>query len=132
VAVDRLPQCTRGKLYLRGGTGGFKTGDNVEVDFDGTPRRITECTSDAIAISPPLDRKPLKCSLVANWGDNDDLRLDLRLKPDSPGARLGKDGGTVGSTLDVPAFRRGDFDGDGRRDLPSYPEDWGDGAREPR
>lgn len=117
----RLDECTRGRWYLRDGVDGFRVGDRVEVNFDGVPRRVTAIDGRAITVEPPLAEAPIKGWLVADWGENADFRLDLRLAADSPGAKLGEGGGPVGSRIDIQAFQRGDFDGDGRRDVPELP-----------
>ena len=123
----RLDECTRAKWHLRDGAAGFRVGDHVEVNFDGVRRRVTGIDGGAITVEPPLAEAPIQCWLVANWGENPDFRLDLRLAPDSPGAKLAEDGGPVGSRLEIRAFLRGDFDGDGRRDVPAMvPELAGD------
>jgi hypothetical protein len=121
----RLDKCTRQRLFVRDGVAGFKVGDAVELDFDGRARRIVEIDTneDAIVIDPPLDRKPLKGSLVADWADRTKLQLDLRLRPGSPGAKLAADGGPVGSRLAIAAYQAGDFNSDGQRDPPPLP-DW--------
>lgn len=58
---------------------------------------------------------------MSNWGDNSDFRLDLRLLPDGPGARLSEAGGPIGSQIDIQAYLAGDFNGDGNRDIPEIP-----------
>ncbi len=120
----RLAQCTRSRLYLRGGTKGFNAGEYVEINFDGRVRRITACERGAITIDPPLPARPIKPWLVANWAANDDFALDLRLK-----SAVGRKADAPGSNISIPDFRRGDFDGDGKRDTPAYPDDWGRDAR---
>ncbi|HUT09685.1 MAG TPA: right-handed parallel beta-helix repeat-containing protein [Thermoguttaceae bacterium] len=120
----RLDRCTKETWYLRGGAQGFEAGDFVEVNFDGVRRRITRLDEATITVAPPLEEKPVKGWLVANWGENSDFRLDLRLKGDSPGANLSAEGGPVGSKIDVQAYLRGDFDGDGQRDLPLLPPEF--------
>jgi len=117
----RLTECTRARLYLRQGGGPVAVGDTVELDFDGVPRRVTAADGDAVTVDPPLPARPTKGCLVANWGTRTDLRLDLRLAPGSPGTTLAADGGPAGSTIDIAAYQRGDFDGDGKRDLPPWP-----------
>jgi len=114
----QLHRSDRETLYLRGGTEGFAKGDHIELNFDGIDHRIKAVTDEAITITPPLPEKPIKSWLVANWRANTDFRLDLRLRKDSAGAKLTEDGGPAGSSIDIQAFRLGDFDGDGRRDLP--------------
>jgi hypothetical protein len=120
----RLNQCTRARLYLRDGNGGrFAAGDVVEINFDGVPRQVVTVDAASITVEPPLDEIPPKPYVVANWKTNRSLRLDLRVGKDSPAHMLGPEEQPVGSTLDIPAIRRGDFDGDGERDVPSYPAD---------
>jgi len=117
----RLNECTKETWYVRGGAEGFRAGDYIEVNFDGVRRRITRVGEAAITVEPGLAEKPVKGWLVANWGDNPDFRLDLRLAPDSPGAKLSETGGPIGSQIDIQAYLAGDFDGDGRRDVPELP-----------
>ena len=119
----RLLEFTTERIHLRGGTASYAVGDIVELDFDGIARRVTQVGADHIEIAPGLDALPVKAGVVANWKDNDDLTLHLRLAEGSPGARLSADGGPVGSRIDIQAYRRGDFDGDGARDLPVAPRD---------
>lgn len=126
--ADRLHECTRQELFLRGGVDGrYRPGDVVDINFAGVPHRITAVTKASIRLDPPLKRIPLTSSTVANWGPGGHSRLDLRPQPDSPLTNGGPEGGRIGSTLDIQAFRRADFDGDGTRDVPSYPPhlaDW--------
>ena len=119
-AVDgrRLTDCSRATLYLRGGVGSIRLGDIVEINFDGVPRKVIDRSREAISISPALRTKPITPGLVCHWGQNGNLSLDLRLAADSPGAKLSASGGPVGSTIDIAAYQRGDFDADGERDLP--------------
>jgi hypothetical protein len=117
----RLPDCSREKLYLRKGIETIRLGDFVEVNFDGVLRRIVDRNREAITISPALPAKPLTPNLICCWGRNDNLSLDLRLKASSPGAKLSTSGGPIGSTIDIAAYQRGDFDADGKRDLPDLP-----------
>ncbi len=132
-----LLQCTRESWVLRDRSAQVRPGDMVEVNFDGRARRVTAVeqlssgrgTVQRITVAPPLAEKPMKGWLVAVWGPDrtaalqKGLVLDLRLADDSPGARLSSTGGPVGSTIDIPAYQQGDFDGDGRRDLPERPPD---------
>lgn len=117
----RLLEFTKDKVFLRGGTGTYEVGDIVELNFDGVVRRVREVGEDYIVVEPGRDSLPRKAGVVCNWKDNDDLALDLRLREDSPGRTLSPAGDLVGSDIDIRAFRRGDFDGDGRRDLPLVP-----------
>lgn len=117
----RLAECTLRTLHLRKGSGPVAVGDTVELDFDGVLRQVTAVDGRTITVDPPLPARPTKGCLVCNWRREKDLRLDLRLADDSPGAKLAADGGPVGSRVDIAAYRRGDFDGDGKRDLPRLP-----------
>ena len=117
----RLDESTRDTWYLRKGAPPFRAGDFVEVNFDGVRRQVTGVGEGTVAVKPGLKEKPIKGWLVANWGDNPDFRLDLRLADDSPGAQLSATGGPVGSPIDIQAYRAGDFNGDGRRDVPEVP-----------
>ena len=78
-----------------------------------------------IVISPALRAKPVTDDLVCNWGRNKNLSWDLRLTSKSPGANLSASGGPVGSMIDIAAYERGDFDADGKRDLPQVPPELG-------
>ncbi|MDY6933311.1 MAG: right-handed parallel beta-helix repeat-containing protein [Spirochaetota bacterium] len=120
---DRLHLCSRNKFYLRKGTTGFKKGDNVEINFDGNIRRIISIDRNTITIDPGLPQKPTKGWLVANWGNNTNYKLDLRLRKDSPAFKLGRNGRSIGSTLDIQAFTRRDFNGDRKRDVPVIPKE---------
>ncbi len=117
----RIPDCSRERLYLRKGLETIRLGDYVEVNFDGVLRRIVGRGRATITISPALPAKPLTPNLICCWGRNNNLSLDLRLKANSPGATLSESGGPVGSTIDITAYQRGDFDADGQRDLPALP-----------
>ncbi len=122
----RLHESTRDRWYLRGGAGAFRPGDYIEVNFDGLRRRVTEVEEASITVTPGLDERPVKGWLVANWAANTNFQLDLRLSADSPGAKLSATGGPVGSTLDIAAYQRGDFNGDGTRDIPPLPKELSD------
>lgn len=50
-----------------------------------------------------------------------DGRAMLGLANGSPGKGMGDDRRGVGSSIDMQAYLNGDFDGDGRRDLPPVP-----------
>ncbi|MFC1633202.1 right-handed parallel beta-helix repeat-containing protein [Planctomycetota bacterium] len=116
----RLNDCSRERLYLRGGEL-IRLGSFVEVNFDGVLRKVIGGSQGTITISPALQTKPVTPSLICGWERNSNLSLDLRLTANSPGAKLNASGGPVGSTIDVDAYQRGDFDADGVRDLPAVP-----------
>jgi parallel beta-helix repeat protein len=111
----------KARLYV-GDMNGFDVGDWVEVDCDGVTRQITELKGGYASISPPCEKMPNgSLSFLWNWKANSDFRLDLRLKPDSPGARRGRDKRDVGSNVNIQDFMNGDFDGDGAQDVPKLP-----------
>jgi hypothetical protein len=116
----QLADCSRERLFLKGGEL-IRLGSFVEVNFDGVLRKVIGGSRGAITISPALPTKPIVPGLICGWEDNSDLSLDLQLMANSPGAKLSASGGPVGSTIDIAAYRRGDFDADGVRDLPAVP-----------
>jgi parallel beta-helix repeat protein len=118
-----LIDCSRETLFLRGGTDLFRLGDIVEFNFDGVPRSIVDRNNAAITLSPALQTKPITTGLIFNWEQNKNFSWDLRLTSESPGAKLGASGGPVGSTIDIAAYQRGDFNADGKRDLPNIPKE---------
>ena len=118
----RLTECTRDSWPLRKGHPPVSVGDTVEVNFDGVARKVLAIKGDTITVRPALRRKPAKGWLIANWGRQSNLKLDLRLGGASPGAQLAEGGNWVGSSIDIEAYQRGDFNADGARDLPEAPE----------
>jgi len=119
---------TLGRLLVRQAkagtaTDGFAVGDRIEVNGDGVLRRVTAVEEKSLAFEPPLAQLPLRSALIWNWKQAAGTTLDLRPGEGSPALAGGKDGRPIGATLDIPAFQRGDFDGDGKRDLPDVPED---------
>ena len=111
-------------VHRSGHPSGEDEGKVIEINFDGCVRRVTAKDGAAITIDPPLPAAPVKCWLVADWGANRNFALDLRLRSAAESKAP-----APGSNIDIPAYRRGDFDGDGRRDVPAYPHDWGRDAR---
>jgi hypothetical protein len=123
---EAAKKSTPGKFYLGGRplTNHFKVGDHVEVNFDGRVRKVTEVTADYVAFEPPLDKLHQNAwDVVVNWKDKTEFAWDLRLSADSPGRGMGDKGQDVGSNIDIQAYMKGDFDGDGKRDLPLVPKD---------
>jgi parallel beta-helix repeat protein len=107
----KIGDCTTDKIYYdESGCPEIKTGDYVEVHFDGVPRKVVSSEGGALVIDPPLADVPDRTLFVANWRDKKDFQLDFS-NPNS---------GKYGSTIDTLAFRRGDFNGDGKRDIPEY------------
>lgn len=117
--AKKLSQCTESKLFYRNNGVGFKKGDTVELNFDGVKRTVTGAGGDFIVISPALKNAPIKCWIVLNWGKKDSIALDLRPAKDSPAFRDGKQ--IMGSNIDIAAYRRGEFNMDGKRLCPEAP-----------
>lgn len=107
----RIGDCTREKLIVPGGgTARFAKGDVVEVHFDGVARRVTAIDGGTLTIDPPLNEIPDRPLFVSNWKDKTDFVLDFTSPFNDQ----------FGSRINVPAYQRGDFDGDGKRDLPLW------------
>lgn len=118
----------RDRLFVRQVNGenpteGFAAGDRIEFNGDGVLRRVNAVDDKSLRFDPPLPQVPLRGGLVWNWKNAAGTALDLRPRDGSPALKAGKDGTPVGADLDIPAFQRGDFDGDGKRDLPDVPDD---------
>ena len=80
-------------------------------------------TDDSVAFAPPLEKlHHIAWDVIVNWKDKTEFKWDLRLADDSPGKGMGDKGQDVGSNIDIQAYMRGDFDGDGKRDLPELPK----------
>ena len=122
--AEVLSEATRDSMLLREAEG-FRVGDTVEINWDGIARTLVkvdpatarnkgkERQYTRVTFAPALPQLPTRYAVVANWGKADSLDLDARLKPEITDK--------VGATIDVAAFVRGDFDGDGTRDLPAMP-----------
>jgi parallel beta-helix repeat protein len=115
--TKKLSKSSASKLFVRPNTIGFENGDYIEINFDGIVRKAVEVGKDYIVIDPALKERPLKSYAVANWKESKNFKLDLRLKSSSPGSKL-NNGKAVGSSIDIQAFQRGDFNNDGKRDIP--------------
>jgi hypothetical protein len=120
--------CTRTKLITWGKVAGnIAVGDNVEIAFDGRPRKVTEVGEyegqGYVIFDPPLAAIPEFSVPIANWGAKTDLTWDLRLRDDSPGKKAAEDGSDAGSNINLQSYMKGDFNGDGKRDLPELPKD---------
>jgi len=119
----RTAECTASKFFLAGRAASmFAVGDHVEVSFDGVVRKVVETGPDFVVLDQPFDAPPITGMSLANWGDQSDFRWDLRPAEGSPAIRAGEGGCNIGCNLDIQAYIRGDFDGDGKRDLPEMPE----------
>jgi len=128
VVVNDLKRSTADRLFVRGRdrdrpTAGFEVGDYIEVNGDGVVRRVVGVDEASISIQPPLPGRPFRITLVWNWKDRRDFRLDVRPAEGSPAITKFDAAASPGSRLDAAAFMRGDFDGDGVRDLPRLAPD---------
>jgi len=120
-----LPYFLANRVYMRSGTSSHTVGDSIEIDFDGVVRTITAVGGDEhggyIEYAPPHDRPLEIAGIVCNWRDNDNFELDFAPAPGSPAIAAGVGGRDIGSTLNLADYRAGDFDGDGTRDVPTWP-----------
>jgi hypothetical protein len=124
VATD-LDKCTANHLELRGGNAArlFREGDHIEINGDGQSRQVTEVGPSHIRFTPALPVRPWRITLVWNWRDHTDFALDFTPLPNSPARTMGPAGQHVGALLNAAAYRAGDFNADGHRDLPPLAED---------
>ena len=114
-------QCSN--TYDANVTGNVWAGDHIEVNWDGVVRQVKEAAGGYIVFDPPIRSvHPYAWDTVANWRKTDKFALDLRLADDSPGKGMGEGGRDVGSSIDIQAYMKGDFNGDGKRDLPPAPK----------
>lgn len=122
------PENTADTVKARNDVSAWKVGDNLEFNWDGIARNITAINGQKVTFAPALPAKPLSnFALMVNWGDKTNFTLDTRLLPGSPAEKLG----TIGSKIEIAAYQRGDFDGDGKRDLPDLPTDVKAGLPDP-
>lgn len=112
VSLDakKIGDNTRDRLLLDRLGSQFQVGDNVEVHFDGVVRKVTAQEGDAITIDPPLAEAPDRTLLICNWKEKTSFVLDFASPFNDQ----------YGSTVNAPAYARGDFDGDDKRDIPEY------------
>ncbi len=122
IDLNRIHECTRDTIFL-GSTEieWFEIGDIIELNFDGIGREITGVTNtefdNSITFIPEYSEKPVRHFLIMNWRDGLS-ELDSALQLSSPGQGMSSSGGAVGSTIEIQAYKDGDFDGDGLRDIP--------------
>lgn len=115
---------TRSYLKLRSADfGTFEKGDKIEINGDGVLRSVTEAEGETIKFEPELPARPFRETLVWNWKKAEKAELDLRVMEGSPALTAGEGGKAVGAQLDIAAFKRGEFGGDGKRAIPELPED---------
>ncbi|MCZ7646947.1 MAG: right-handed parallel beta-helix repeat-containing protein [Planctomycetota bacterium] len=114
----------RGKLFLSNmSPSEWEAGDHVEVNWDGIARKIKASGEGWIEFEPALAEAPDGPRFVAaNWKKETNFELDLRVTDESPAKGLGEGGKDAGSSVDIQAYLRLDFDGDGKRDVPELPK----------
>ncbi|MEE9355175.1 MAG: right-handed parallel beta-helix repeat-containing protein [Methylococcaceae bacterium] len=103
----------------------YSVGNKVEVNGDGVARDVTAVTDNAISINPPLPEAPFRITLVANWGTKADLQMNTLPLAGSPALGSGQKGFDIGADINIYEYQAGDFNGDGIRDIPSYPAEVG-------
>ncbi len=106
---------TESRLFFEG-TDQFAVGDHVEYDFDGMDRVVRETDGQSIVIDPPLSQAPVTTVLLIKWGDQPVGPMDFTTKS------------SQGAKINFEAYMRADFDNDGKRDVPEWPE----GIQSPR
>lgn len=104
----RRDQCTRERVVVRH-PNLFKAGDHVETNFDGIVRTVKAVEGDVVVIDPPMAKQTVFI-LLCNWKEKTKFTYDYKTP-------LGK---KYGSSISVPGFMKGDFDGDGKRDVPGH------------
>jgi hypothetical protein len=126
----RVADCTASSMILREPfNDDIRVGDFVELAFDGVPRKVTAATADSFTFEPALAAIPDVNLAIMNWGKpsapggEKNFKLDLRLADDSPAKNAGPGNSNIGSTVDINAYRSGDFNHDGKRDLPMLPRE---------
>ena len=112
---NRIADCENSSVILLSDIDA-NIGDWIEINFDGLKRRVTAANGKTLSFEPALRERPLKSWLIANWKDKDDFNLDLHVSKSSPARK--DDQQAIGSTINLQQYRNGDFDGDGKRDLP--------------
>ncbi len=119
---DKVHLFTADSVYMASAhTSLFEVGDKVEINWDGVVRTVQSVGADYITFAPGDDYIATEANQVANWKDNSDFILDFSLKAGSPALGADEDGNDMGSDIDIRAYMFGDFNGDGRRDIPIWP-----------
>jgi parallel beta-helix repeat protein len=117
---------TPGRLFLRPKVNAatlFEVGDRIEINGDGVARVVKSVDGESFTFEPALPVRPFRDSLVWNWKKAESFTLDVRPKEGTAPTTAGPDGKPAGASLNVADFEKGDFDGDGKRDIPEVPAD---------
>ncbi|MEK7412773.1 MAG: right-handed parallel beta-helix repeat-containing protein, partial [Planctomycetota bacterium] len=122
---------TRSYLVVWGQVGkDIAVGDHIELSFDGVCRTVTAVgvapgkeTYSTITFDPPLKELSDFPVSIANWGSKTDFTWNLKLLETSPGHNKARDGKDLGCSLNLQQYMQGDFNGDGKRDLPDLPKE---------
>ncbi len=101
----------------------FAVGDHIQINDDGVVRTVTavNTTLKTITFDVAIPGKPIgQFFNIENWKTKTNFNYDFTLATGSPGKTLGATGGPVGSTVNAANYIAGDFNGDGKRDLPTF------------
>ncbi len=107
----------------------YAVGDHVEIDHDGVQRVVTGLgtlnisgtTMYYVTFTPSDARIATGAQMMCNWKSNTNYVVNYMLKSTSPAKGKASDGGDIGSSINVPQMMMGDFNGDGVRDVPTWP-----------
>lgn len=122
VDLDKNTSTTATRLYVPTSyIALFAVGDTIEVDWDGVPRTVTSLGADYVEFTPGDAKVMDSAWMIANWQDKESINIDVRPTDNSPASNSALGGGDMGSSINLEAMMNGDFDGDGRRDVPPMP-----------
>ena len=101
----------------------FAVDDHIEINYDGVVRTVTAKGTDYLDFTPATEERYLDLDdgMVANWKTSANYGLDFTLQPGSPALSSADDGKNMGSPVNFRNYLNGDFNGDGRRDVPEWP-----------
>ncbi len=123
---------TPSKVYLNNNDlSFFAVGDHIEIDHDGVVRTVSGTGSNTtlipgttlyyVTFSPSDAKIATNAYVVANWKTNTNYLVNYNLQSSSPAKGQASDGGNLGSSISMSQMVAGDFNGDGTRDIPSWP-----------
>jgi hypothetical protein len=113
VSLDgkKIHLCTESELHYDGADV-FKVGDHLEFDFDGVDRTVKKADTSSVVIDPPLNTAPVSTVLLSHWGNKPVGPIDLKNTTHDK----------RGSDISFEAYMQGDFNNDGKRDVPPWLE----------